>query len=64
MFGTLVAIIILGAFIFGCSYLWYRGFKKSVAKKKEQDSNAERFGAVMRNTLKHVDRLPIPQGTL
>lgn len=61
---SFIAITIFAVFVIGLSSICYIGYKKSAAKKKEQDSNAERFGAVMRSTLKHVDGLPIPQGTL
>ncbi|MCM1231963.1 MAG: hypothetical protein NC489_17730 [Ruminococcus flavefaciens] len=59
-----MAFLIFAVFVIGLSYVCYIGYKKSAAKKKEQDSNAEKFGADMYSTLKHVDGLPVAQGTL
>lgn len=61
---SFIAVTIFAVFVIGLSCICYMGYKKSVAKKKEQDSNAERFGTAMHSTLKHVDGLPIAQGTL
>lgn len=54
------AIIIL--FCGGLAYISYRGYKKSKAAKRAKAATANRLGATMSGTLKHVSGLPLAKG--